>query len=77
MRNTGSSSPIGTQSPRARPSATAVPLTSAPGHVVLGTTGKVIQPTATVSSTPVPAPSKSCFLRYWQSRANIYLPISY
>ena len=35
----------------------AIALTSAPGVVVLGTTGKVIQPTATVNSTPVAAPS--------------------
>ena len=35
-----------------------VALASATGHVVLGTAGKVVAPTATVSSTPVPAPSQ-------------------
>lgn len=35
-----------------------VPVTSATGLVILGTTGKVVQPTSMVTSTPVPAPSK-------------------
>lgn len=53
-----SSSPVSI--PRTSPSAS-MPLNSATGHVVLGTSGKVVQPMALVTSTPVQAPSKSTF----------------
>ncbi|XP_046444742.1 CTTNBP2 N-terminal-like protein isoform X5 [Daphnia pulex] len=49
-----SSSPVSI--PRTSPSAP-IPLNSATGLVVLGTSGKVVQPMALVSSTPVQAPT--------------------
>ncbi|XP_032791244.1 CTTNBP2 N-terminal-like protein isoform X2 [Daphnia magna] len=49
-----SSSPVSIS--RTSPSAS-IPLNSATGLVVLGTTGKVVQPMALVSSTPVQAPT--------------------
>jgi hypothetical protein len=53
-----SSSPV--SAPRTSPSAP-IPLNSATGLVVLGTSGKVVQPMALVSSTPVQAPSEFSF----------------
>lgn len=47
-------------SSRASPSGGTVPFSSATGLVVLGTSGKPIQPVSMVSSTPVQAPS-TCF----------------
>ena len=53
-----SSNPVSV--PRTSPSAP-IPLNSATGLVVLGTSGKVVQPMALVSSTPVQAPSEYSF----------------